>query len=321
MKLIRFNAVLLGAILLASSGIAQTTLPGNSDVDGSFAVGNSTNKGGLTVTGQTGNTATTGIKVTGDGGVLFEGTYGAGQIPAVGAGTRFMWHPKKAALRVGRITSTHWDESNIGNDSIALGRSTKASGQDAMAFGLGANAGGAFSLALAGGVSLGEMSVAIGLYPYITAPATASGLAAVAIGGFSQATGFQSFASPFGVADGSISLAMAGGWSTGEQSVAVGWGAVTVGSYSSSMGYNVTSYAAYSTALGVNCAVEGDPLNWVDSDPLLVIGNGTGNHLDAPEVRNRNAVVIRKNGNIEIAAKITMPRQGDILMGEFGNPE
>lgn len=52
-----------------------------------------------------------------------------------GAGTRFMWIPEKAALRAGRVEdnqwgnySTYWNEDNIGNYSIALGKNCKAKG-------------------------------------------------------------------------------------------------------------------------------------------------------------------------------------------------
>lgn len=58
----------LGALLLSSRLFAQTHLPDGSDVYGSFSVGTTVDKGGLTVVGKTGNTATPSISVTGDGG-------------------------------------------------------------------------------------------------------------------------------------------------------------------------------------------------------------------------------------------------------------
>lgn len=53
---------------------------------------------------------------------LMEGTFGgSGDIPASGAGTRMMWYPERAAFRVGRVTGNHWDDSNIGDYSTAMG--------------------------------------------------------------------------------------------------------------------------------------------------------------------------------------------------------
>ncbi len=73
-------------------------------------------------------------------GVVFTGAYGTGTIPVdststselTGAGneyTRLMWYPKRAAFRVGLLTNTNktfWDDSNIGNYSIAMGSDSRA---------------------------------------------------------------------------------------------------------------------------------------------------------------------------------------------------
>lgn len=70
---------------------------------------------------------------------------------------------------------------------------------------------------------------------------------------------------------------------------------------------------------------EGTTHYWVESDPAFVVGNGQvvyhdyGGDDNWSETVRSNAFVVRKNGNVEIAGKIKMPRQGDILMGEFGN--
>jgi hypothetical protein len=60
--------------------------------------------------------------------------------------------------------------------------------------------------------------------------------------------------------------------------------------------------------------VEGSFDTWVATDPIFVIGNGTSS------TSRSNALVVRKNGDVEIAGKVTMPRQGDISMGVFGTP-
>ena len=63
-----------------------------------------------------------------DGGILAIGDFGNGEtLMTSGAGTRFIWYPRKAAIRAGQVTGTQWDETNIGNYSVAFGFNTKAS--------------------------------------------------------------------------------------------------------------------------------------------------------------------------------------------------
>lgn len=309
MKVLIVNTVFLGVMLLASSGIAQTTLPGGSDVDGSFAVGNSTNKGGLNVTGQTGNTAAPGISVTGDGGVVFTGTYGTGAIPAVGGGVRMMWYPKKGAFRAGSPSATSWDDVNIGAGSVAFGNATTASGPDSLAFGNSSIASSFW--AVAGGfrsMATGGYSLAMGMSAY------AAGAGDVAFGS-SDATGGYAFSAGSGIASGYSSVAFGSSTASAQYAVASGWQSIAAGYNSSASGFGVTAASAYSAVFGRYNIVEGNSTTWVQSDPLFVIGNGTGLPSDPAETRNRNALVVYKNG------KIKMDRQGDILMGEFGNPE
>jgi hypothetical protein len=69
-----------------------------------------------------------------NGSVLFDGT---GSVPISGAGTRLMWCPTKASLRVGTVNSTQWDNSNVGQGSFATGLNTIASGDYSVAIGNG----------------------------------------------------------------------------------------------------------------------------------------------------------------------------------------
>lgn len=324
MNILNIIAVSLGAILLASSGIAQTTLPGGSDVDGIFAVGNSTNKGGLTITGQTGNAANPGISITGDGGVLFGGSYGTGQIPATGAGTRFMWYPKKAAIRAGRVTSTEWNDVNIGNFSVAFGDNVKALGGGAIATGSSTSASGAYSFV--GGAyssALGSFSMASGYAAQAYSDysiaygeeSSAVGTYSLAIGEYSSAVGDYSVAFSSYV-PGSYSAGFVKSQVFGMYSVGMGRSSIVLGDYAAAFGRNTSAASAYSFVTGRNNAVEGNATTWVETDPLFVIGNGTGVASDPANVKNRNALTVYKNGDVKITK-----RQGDILMGEFGNPE
>ncbi|HST59157.1 MAG TPA: hypothetical protein VLK84_10720, partial [Longimicrobium sp.] len=63
----------------------------------------------------------------------------AAQIPATGAGTRFMWHPCRGALRFGRAPvgagATTWDDANMDDFTFAGGNQVIASDYGAFAYG------------------------------------------------------------------------------------------------------------------------------------------------------------------------------------------
>ncbi|RLC33444.1 MAG: hypothetical protein DRZ76_04345, partial [Candidatus Nealsonbacteria bacterium] len=62
-----------------------------------------------------------------DGAILAQGTYNSGWAePNLGAGTRMLWYPRKAAFRVGYVDGTQWDDANIGSYSTAMGAQTTA---------------------------------------------------------------------------------------------------------------------------------------------------------------------------------------------------
>lgn len=109
------------------------------------------------------------------GGLLAPGTFGTGEMPVEGAGTRLVWHPGKAAFRAGRVgfglsEGTEWSDANVGAYSAAFGVDTQAGGRGAAAMGQGTTANG--NQSLAGG--------------YRT---TASGLRSTAFGDLTKASG------------------------------------------------------------------------------------------------------------------------------------
>lgn len=119
------------------------------------------------------------VAVNGTDGFAVTGTFGsrasvgaANAIPS-GAGSRMFYYPKKSAFRAGIVTGTEWDDGNIGNYSVALGRNVTASNS--------------FSFAAAGGIASGVQSVCL-------ASKEASGDLSVAIGASSEATGFGAIA-------------------------------------------------------------------------------------------------------------------------------
>ncbi|MCA9398172.1 MAG: hypothetical protein KC618_00370, partial [Candidatus Omnitrophica bacterium] len=73
------------------------------------------------------------LKLDNDGGIMAKDTLSIGNagyttLPDLGAGTRLLWYPKKAAFRAGRVDGSQWNDSNIGNYSMAFGYNTTASG-------------------------------------------------------------------------------------------------------------------------------------------------------------------------------------------------
>ena len=83
-----------------------------------------------------GTTSTpTKLHVGGDGGILATGTYDSGWDGGnLGAGTRMMWIPSKAAFRAGGVTGTIWDSALIANYSTAWGYNSLASGTGSTAW-------------------------------------------------------------------------------------------------------------------------------------------------------------------------------------------
>jgi len=102
------------------------------------------------------------FRVDNSGGVLAVGG-DDGTIPATGAGTRMMFYAKKGAFRVGQVSGTQWDDSNVSPRSFAAGKDTEASGNEAFAVGNNAVASGMGSIAIGTDVTADETgSITIG---------------------------------------------------------------------------------------------------------------------------------------------------------------
>jgi hypothetical protein len=107
---------------------------------------------------------------------------------------------------------------------------------------------------------------------------------------------------------------------TGLDSTATGYGTTASGDFSTATGDQTKAYAYASFALGRNnvggFAAGGDTA-WVETDPVLEIGNG--GDWNSPS----NAVTILKNANMRTGGKaefkggVRVPPQGDLSMGDF----
>lgn len=94
------------------------------------------------------------LKAFGDGGLLAPAqSASAGNIPTMGSGIRLMWYPGKYAFRVGQVTGSQWDDSNVGEGSVAFGRDTQAGGNRAVAMNNGTTASGGDATAMGEGTT------------------------------------------------------------------------------------------------------------------------------------------------------------------------
>ncbi len=164
-----------------------------------------------------------------------------------------------------------------GSHSVALGRTAIASGKFAFASGYSATATGDHSFAhgfqsnaLAHNAFAGTWSTASGQGSTALSRSTASGDYAVALGRQSLASGYNAVA---------LSRATASGqWS------------VAAGRYANASSYGSISLGSYNTTFG-------NPDSWVDTDPLLLVGNGES------DINTSNAIATLKNGSTTITNK------------------
>lgn len=182
------------------------------------------------------------LDIEGGGTVLAVGTVGAGiAVPDLGAGTRLMWYPRKAAFRAGGVSSTQWDSAQVGDYSSAFGYNTTASG--------------GFSFATGNG------SIASGTYSNAFGNATASATLSTAFGS-GTASGSNSFADGLGAV------------ASGSSSFAFGTNAQASGLESISMGFNNNAGTDYGIAIGNDNAItttEGDGWNVAIGDSNVII--------------------------------------------------
>ncbi|MBS1779928.1 MAG: tail fiber domain-containing protein [Bacteroidetes bacterium] len=255
-----------------------------------------------------------------NGCVLFSGATGTNTVS--GAGTRMMWIPDKAAFRSGMVTSSQWDNANIGMYSAAIGNSTTASGDGSFAANVStiASASGAFAAnylthaSNSNATAFGESTNASGVAAFATGNTTtasgtysiagginsvASGDASAAFNNGAQATQYGAFAVNNATASGDNSFAAGQGIASGSKSLAAGEHAEASGIDAAAFGYyslasGHSSFAALSgqatgnnsVAIGEDCSTNGFDGSIVFSDFQT---SPTVKNLAANEFRARAA--------------------------------
>ena len=229
------------------------------------------------------------VRINGDDGFLVTGTFGTGNTidtEITGTGTRMFFNPRKAAFRAGQADATEWNNSNIGNYSIALGRSNTASNDYDIAIGIGSTASGSYSTAL------GWANTASGAYSFSMGQnSTASGFQSTVLGLLSTATNDNA------MVFGNNSVA------SGNSSFALGNFSIASGLNSIAFGNNLTSKSGYESVFGIY-NTDYTPVSvggFNTADRLFVIGNGTN------ATNLSNALTIYKDGRMNINDAYTLP--------------
>ncbi|MEZ4794332.1 MAG: tail fiber domain-containing protein [Flavobacteriaceae bacterium] len=227
------------------------------------------------------------VLIQGNDGVQNTGTFGSGATLALsGAGTRMFFYPRKAAFRAGNVTATQWNDANIGDYSVAMGRSTIASGTYDVAIGFGSTASGTYSTAM------GWANTASGAYSFsLGQNSTASGWSSTALGRVSTASGSQSMVFGHGLTvSGANSIGIGNnGTLSGGNSITIGNDLIAPSGYEVAVGNYNTTYVPNSTT-----AID-------NADRLFSVGNGTST------VARSNALSIYKDGTLNINDAYNMP--------------
>jgi len=219
----------------------------------------------------------------------------------------------------------------VGTLATAFGQNSYAAGWASFAAGGGSQALWLFSTAMGGASASGYFSIGQGQYSVASGVnsvalgynAMASGAGGVSIGGITRAIGTNSTA--FGVNDYAVgNLSLVFGLQTvgrGYDSTAFGIYTTALGDYSTAFGYSAYAPSYASVAFGqynVGISSSTGATNWVSSDPVLEIGNGTS-------AAHSNAVTIFKSGEIrseglvQSQAGFRTPPTGDLSMGSYTN--
>ena len=213
-----------------------------------------------------------------EGGFLVTGAPG-GAVPDLGAGSRLMFYPVKAAFRAGNVTGTQWNNINVGLYSVALGNNTIATANSSTAMGNNTLAAGANSTAMginsiannSSATAMGNTTVASGVNAFAMGIfTTASGANSTAIGNNTIASGNNSTAMGINsIANNSSATAM------GNSTTASGGNSTAIGNSTTASGFNSTAIGNNTTASGPNSTAMGNGVSTNSRDGAFVIGDNS----------------------------------------------
>jgi hypothetical protein len=216
-------------------------------------------------------------------------------------------------------TAIGYNNTSSGPGATSLGANNTSTADYSMALGYNSDATGLYSITLGKDcISNQSTSISIGngsIATYIDAIAigyqdTASGNAALATGRWTKASGIASFSAndqTKASGQGAFSIGYAT-LASGFASLAAGSQSISSGSYSFATGYKTvattfgtatfgmetTAQSYLSMVIGRYNIIAGNNSNWLVSDPIFVIGNGSSTAARA------NAFTVLKNGRVAI---------------------
>lgn len=186
--------------------------------------------------------------------------------------SRMFFDKSRRAFRAGEATGTQWDTVNLGGNSVAFGLDNIASGNESAVF---------------------------GALNTVTSPRTlVAGEENIVDAANGAVFGYSNTLVPGGTS-GDMLVAGSANNGTGP-SVILGNNNTTTGRRSFTIGKNLTNESFRQTVLGYdNTTVSGNATSIVDTDRLLVIGNGS-----FPQ--KSDALTILKNGNTTLNGSLTI---------------
>ena len=211
-----------------------------------------------------------GLHMINNNGILSKGVFESGAIlNETGAGAKFIWYPRKGALRAGVLDDggfeKYWENDSIGEGSLALGINVKAKGWHSTAIGEHAETHASRSFAL------GTLTFAHNDGSFAIGNITSTlGEQSLAIGNGATTYTLQSIAIGTTVSAG-ISIPSGGGFDLGFQgqpaAVAIGFGSIE--------GYELGSHFASgqgSFSIGNNCRVYANKAFCIGNDNVAPTG-------------------------------------------------
>jgi Head domain of trimeric autotransporter adhesin len=242
-------------------------------------------------------------------------TLGSTSIVAWGSGASATWNGD-VAIGNNAVASSNVGNSYGGNIAIGVGSLARGTynsvaigggqtgideeGREAVAIGFLAKTTGAGGLAIGYGTESAEFATSVGIN------AKAKGWAATSLGYVSSALGEKGTAVGFYSSANFLNSSAFGAYSkaTIAGASALGTYSEAGGAYSTAVGAFTKSQAVYSNALGRYNLATGDAWNWIETDSLFELGNGTadGNNTPASVVRS-NAITTLKNGQTTLTNK------------------
>jgi hypothetical protein len=215
-------------------------------------------------------------------------------------------------------TAMGYGASSGGSYSIALGMSSTSTANYSTALGYNSSASAPYSTAIGYNASAsGDKSISIGAYY------SYSYLRLIKLTGWTLITvNRQNTAvDPYSIAIGNGNTVSGGGLALGSNnyskatsavaightnyadsaySFAAGYGSRASGYYAFALGEAATAQSSNSFVVGTYNIIEGNKVDWVTTDPLFVIGNGTGSSARS------NAITVLKNGMVGLQS-VTAP--------------